>query len=47
MKWYGATYNIDEVLQSLKLHEYSNVKVKKLEYDGYVFAKDSFGICAR
>ncbi|UBH13201.1 LytTR family DNA-binding domain-containing protein [Macrococcus armenti] len=39
MKWYGATYNIDEVLQSLKLHEYSNVKVKKLEYDGYVLLK--------
>ncbi|UBH22449.1 LytTR family transcriptional regulator DNA-binding domain-containing protein [Macrococcus armenti] len=39
MKWYGATYNIDDVLQSLKLHEYSNVKVKKLEYDEYVLLK--------
>ncbi|UBH15453.1 LytTR family DNA-binding domain-containing protein [Macrococcus armenti] len=39
MKWYGATYNIDDVLQSLKLHEYSKVKVKKLEYDEYVLLK--------
>ncbi|UTH00222.1 LytTR family transcriptional regulator DNA-binding domain-containing protein [Macrococcoides canis] len=39
MRWFGATFNIDEVLRQFMLIEYSNVKVKKLEYDEYVLLK--------
>lgn len=39
MRWFGATYNIDEILQQFKLLKHSNVKVKNLEYDEYVLLK--------
>ncbi len=39
MRWFGATYNIDDILRQFMLLEYSNVKVKKLEYDEFVLLK--------
>ncbi|WP_233455610.1 LytR/AlgR family response regulator transcription factor [Macrococcoides canis] len=39
MRWFDATFNIDEVLRQFMLIEYSNVKVKKLEYDEFVLLK--------
>lgn len=39
MRWFGATYNIDDVLRQFMLIDYSNMKVKKLEYDEYVLLK--------
>lgn len=39
MRWFSATYNIDDVLRQFMLIEYSNVKVKKLEYDEFVLLK--------
>ncbi|PKE16547.1 LytTR family transcriptional regulator DNA-binding domain-containing protein [Macrococcoides caseolyticum] len=39
MRWFGATYNIDDVLRQFMLIDYRNMKVKKLEYDEYVLLK--------
>lgn len=39
MRWFGATYYIDDILRQFMLLEYSNVKVKKLEYDEFVLLK--------
>ncbi len=39
MRWFGATYNIDDILRQFMLIDYSNMKVKKLEYDEYVLLK--------
>ncbi|MDJ1155191.1 LytTR family transcriptional regulator DNA-binding domain-containing protein [Macrococcus caseolyticus] len=39
MRWFGATYNIDDVLRQFMLIDYRNIKVKKLEYDEYVLLK--------